>query len=300
MIALAVSLTFALFLQQAPPKPPEPPSAPVPDPKAGAAAETTFADQVAALEKEFDAATQAFEEKYEAAKSDEERRKVFETDYPPEKFVPRFFELAAKAKGEDAALECYLWILRYAQKPATRDSIFAPLLADHVASPKLVDAVRGMGRTTVSVPSESFLRAVIEKSPHREVKGFATNALAGVLLGMASLSESINTPEWTEKKAQGIEEYYGKETIEEASARGAREFTKEAERLLEGVAKDYGDLQSFRFPLGQVAEMDLFELHHLQVGMVAPDVAGSDVDGIAFKLSDYRGKVVVLDFWGFW
>jgi peroxiredoxin len=38
----------------------------------------------------------------------------------------------------------------------------------------------------------------------------------------------------------------------------------------------------------------------LQIGMVAPDIAGVDTDGTNFKLSDYRGKVVVLDFWGFW
>lgn len=38
----------------------------------------------------------------------------------------------------------------------------------------------------------------------------------------------------------------------------------------------------------------------LQVGSVAPDIEGNDLDGVAFKLSDYRGKVVVLDFWGDW
>lgn len=32
----------------------------------------------------------------------------------------------------------------------------------------------------------------------------------------------------------------------------------------------------------------------------APEITGEDVDGTEFKLSDYRGKVVVLDFWGFW
>jgi hypothetical protein len=38
----------------------------------------------------------------------------------------------------------------------------------------------------------------------------------------------------------------------------------------------------------------------LKVGNVAPDIEGEDVDGKKFKLSDYRGKVVVLDFWGHW
>jgi len=38
----------------------------------------------------------------------------------------------------------------------------------------------------------------------------------------------------------------------------------------------------------------------LAVGNYAPDIEGTDLDGNAFKLSDYRGKVVMLDFWGDW
>ena len=35
----------------------------------------------------------------------------------------------------------------------------------------------------------------------------------------------------------------------------------------------------------------------LAVGTAAPDIEGEDSDGKTFKLSDYRGKVVLLDFW---
>ncbi len=35
-------------------------------------------------------------------------------------------------------------------------------------------------------------------------------------------------------------------------------------------------------------------------GEPAPDFTGVTVDGVEFKLSDYRGKVVLLDFFGFW
>ena len=38
----------------------------------------------------------------------------------------------------------------------------------------------------------------------------------------------------------------------------------------------------------------------LAIGKLAPEISGVDVDGRKFKLSDYRGKVVVLDFWGDW
>lgn len=36
------------------------------------------------------------------------------------------------------------------------------------------------------------------------------------------------------------------------------------------------------------------------VGEVAPDFEGKKPDGSTLKLSDYRGKMVLLDFWGTW
>ncbi len=42
------------------------------------------------------------------------------------------------------------------------------------------------------------------------------------------------------------------------------------------------------------------EIEKFGIGMTAPDIAGIDLDGVAFQLRDYRGKVVVLDFWGDW
>jgi len=38
----------------------------------------------------------------------------------------------------------------------------------------------------------------------------------------------------------------------------------------------------------------------LDVGAVAPDFSFVDLNGIERKLSDYRGRVVLLDFWGVW
>jgi peroxiredoxin len=35
----------------------------------------------------------------------------------------------------------------------------------------------------------------------------------------------------------------------------------------------------------------------MSVGTAAPDIDGEDRDGARFKLSDYRGKVVLLYFW---
>lgn len=45
---------------------------------------------------------------------------------------------------------------------------------------------------------------------------------------------------------------------------------------------------------------DLFKTENLSIGVVAPDIVGTDHEDKEFKLSDYRGKVVLLDFWGIW
>lgn len=44
----------------------------------------------------------------------------------------------------------------------------------------------------------------------------------------------------------------------------------------------------------------IFQVRNLTIGKIAPEIVGEDLDEVPFKLSDYRGKVVVLDFWGDW
>lgn len=49
-----------------------------------------------------------------------------------------------------------------------------------------------------------------------------------------------------------------------------------------------------------LAKGNIFEIEHLQVGMVAPDFTTRTVAGKPLSLRDLRGKVVLLDFWGTW
>ena len=74
-----------------------------------------------------------------------------------------------------------------------------------------------------------------------------------------------------------------------------------SEAAFERVVKDYGtEIQFGKQTFGTAANSALFELRNLRVGKTVPEVEGEDVDGAKFKLSDYRGKVVMLDFWGHW
>lgn len=72
------------------------------------------------------------------------------------------------------------------------------------------------------------------------------------------------------------------------------------ELQLEAVGKEFADVKYEDATLGVVAGRILHALRNIQIGKVPPDIVGKDMDGTPFQLSDYRGKVVVLDFWGFW
>lgn len=74
-----------------------------------------------------------------------------------------------------------------------------------------------------------------------------------------------------------------------------RDDSKAAEKHFNDVVEKYGTKRQ-----KERAKGELFEMHNLAIGKVAPEIEGEDVDGKKFKLSDYRGKVVVIDFWGDW
>ncbi len=121
---------------------------------------------------------------------------------------------------------------------------------------------------SVADGSEVALRRAMQKDFPREVRGVACLSLALVLKERAE-----NHPE-------------------QAAA-----LRRECQELLGRACRDYADVGFGRRTVGKRAERELFEVSHLATGMAAPAVEGVDQDGKPFKLSDYRGKVVLLDFW---
>lgn len=64
---------------------------------------------------------------------------------------------------------------------------------------------------------------------------------------------------------------------------------------VEAFIKAYPNSQQAK-ELAQAIEV----MSKLKVGELAPTLAGTSVDGAPIALSDYKGKVVFLVFWGFW
>jgi hypothetical protein len=125
-------------------------------------------------------------------------------------------------------------------------------------------------------PGERILRELLAKDRRREVQGAACLYLAEALKNQAD-AQATTQP------------------------RKADRLRHEREELLERAATNYADVKlPYRGTVGARAEGELFETRHLAVGKPVPDIEGEDSDGKRFKLSDYRGKVVLLDFWGNW
>ena len=81
------------------------------------------------------------------------------------------------------------------------------------------------------------------------------------------------------------------------------ELIKSAEAAFGRVAKyDDGKSKEIKQYVAQAAGAlaGLKNIDALKVGKPVPDIDGVDLDGKAFKLSDYKGKVVLLDYWAFW
>jgi peroxiredoxin len=62
----------------------------------------------------------------------------------------------------------------------------------------------------------------------------------------------------------------------------------------------YADVVIQGFKLSDLAGKMLFEMTNLQTGCEAPEIEGKDKDGKPLKLSDHRGKHVIVIFWGGW
>lgn len=172
------------------------------------------------------------------------------------------------AKADPESDNAFQMLMMLVTGPATakmKEEAQELLMKNFGSSPKMGDFAMSLTRSRPSAQSIQLLRDLIKKSMDDQVKGPATYALGKMLSAQASTKEE-----------------------------GA-ELIKSIPDKFKGV-KVYGG----RADLAKLVEGEIFELERLQIGMEVPDIEGEDVDGVKFKLSDYRGKVVVIDFWGDW
>jgi hypothetical protein len=186
------------------------------------------------------------------------------------------------------------WPAELVGEDNARTKALVLLQRDHIKSDKLGSLCRRVSFGFCR-EYETFLRAVLEMNPHNNVRGWACLGLAHFLSNRLQRLDLIKEQP---KLAKEFEDLFGKEYLRDLLRQDRAKATQEVEALFEQATEKYGDV---KVPDGgtvaQKAQAELFEVRHLQVGKEAPDIEGQDQDGKRFKLSDYRGKVVLLDFW---
>jgi len=96
---------------------------------------------------------------------------------------------------------------------------------------------------------------------------------------------------------QSITRRYGSDYIAKFRKRDLAKLEAEALEIFDQlIAKKVPDEFRPGLSILECAKTEAYEMRHLAVGKKAPEIVGEDLDGMPMKLSDYRGKVVVLEF----
>jgi len=257
------------------------------------------AEQYQAIAKQFN--TEGFA--LRQAKNDEEREEVVGR---AEKLTLQLLELAEKHPQDPAAMDALvqavnqeIWMENNSSHPTWGPNspevrAIATLLRDHVASDKAAEACRRMSYG-FRKECETFLRTVLKDNPHREVRGLAGLRLAQFLNARLQRLELLKERPEMAKRYEGL---FGKEYLAALQQQDRSAAIKEVETIFEQAAEHYADVKvPYGGTVGEKAKSELYEIRNLAVGKPALEIEGDDQDGKPFKLSDYRGKVVLLYFW---
>lgn len=239
----------------------------------GAPTLTDVSAEVDAVLMEYSAAYDAWRVRYRAAETDDDRRALSAVCPEPGAYAERLMALAAKGPKSDGAWRASRWIAVSTRDVGVSGPAWVHLTEHFIDHPQIGEvSVRAFGREETT---RAFLRKLIEATKDRETKGRACYNLA------SGLKRSLDR--------------------ESPAARVVAELSAESEMLYESIIEEFADVELREgIRIGDRANGDLYELRHLMPGKAAPDIEAEDVGGSTFKLSDYRGKVVMLDFWGHW
>ncbi len=216
------------------------------------------------LMKDYAAAKSVRRAEIKAAKSKEERRDLRARPLATE-FLGRF-----QALGDSGDVRGYLWMLTEARKlgikkadrASHRLDVYGRIVKAKGNSKGFTDAIR-------RIANDKSLEASQRIALLKRVMGRDDVVGEGKCIAQLSVGSLLFDSDVESEKAMG--EQILKELI---ASKTCSDFVVAAEKALSGVSLD--------------------------VGGKAPDFQGTTIDGETFKLSDYRGKVVLVDFFGFW
>jgi hypothetical protein len=284
-----------------------------------------------ALQQDWMRAQQEFSKVYQSAKTNEERQKVLQEKRPnPKPFLERALKLAQTHADSPIATDALLWSLQYGSGTDAGKKAQELLIQGFITKAKLSEIAAKLQRVRV-YQAAPLLEAVVKRvESNLNEKGAApllawvqSHSMfgpdrsvdrAGQLLldkfinddALAVVCQTLGNSEKPENiaKLRAVRDQTTNKKVRASATFGMAmllkeqdDHQKEAETLFQAIADDPApdDKAIVAKANAELREMKLFGL-----GKTIPELEGEDLQDKKFKLSDYRGKVVLLDFWGFW
>jgi peroxiredoxin len=227
----------------------------------------------------------------------------------------KMWRLVQDSPRDPSTFDALIWLVaagpRFLDDRAERDAVLSQvvdlLIRDHLdaigvhlTDPNVAFALNS-GDGFPACHRDRLLRALFERGRDRPTRGRMGLALARYLKAEANFVESLARHGADPRRRPEIA-FVDPASLEQLAKSDHRAIAREAEQILEKVIDDYGDVRyvertmTTQETVAVVAGRELSEMRTLTIGRTAPEIAGADLDGKPMKLSEFRGKVVLLDF----
>ena len=232
----------------------------------------------------------------EAAQAYAQLIKRYEANRQDRQFVRPFLDVAEKYAGTKAALDSLTWVLKRFESGSNADRAITMLVESHAAHREIEELYLHIGNNP-SLKVAVFYRRVIAVNKNPTAVGRAHFRLGNYLVRQAEIAREVRAnPDSLDK----FKLFYGSALTEYLQKVDLSSIRKDALKQFTVAVEKYPNVRTYKGELSELAGREKFKLEHLTVGGVAPEIVGEDIAGKPMKLSDYKGKVVLLDFWGDW
>jgi hypothetical protein len=255
----------------------------------------------------------------------------------PNEFADRFYEMAENNPNDPGTIDALFWVLQKAPQSAAADKVAGKIivLIDEMPLKELMGRL-----DSARSSNQKLLQAVFRRAEKEEKNPLSGDMLGWVVMNggpfpigqeaidrllekypnhpaierICLVLNEIDSPKVVDILKPVFEKSKDKRVRATAALGLGKNFANqcdelgdnlaeadklaaEAEKYLTIVVNQYGDDNP---ALKVEADKGLKSLRKYRAGKIAPDIVANDLDGQEFKLSEYRGKVVLLDFWGHW
>lgn len=227
--------------------------------------------------------------------------------------IPQILEAVSQDVDSAIAFELLEWVInnKRIRTHALQSHGFRAiqLLRDfHIFRSPIAGICRTIGWTwdPEHEPATEFLTIAAKRNPAPANRAYATFALARITKRRA---ENLAFRDMGARCISSLDQNFKGAFPNTQERIDWKVILHQAEQLFEAVLEKHADIPSFpagiglrrpRETLGEQAIVELYECRHLEVGKIAPEIEGEALNGLKFKLSDFRGHAVLLNFWASW